>query len=93
MDLEFKKSTATGEPETWSAQFVTQTNQTVVQVERKKGEALIVSAAIDGMEFVQIQSFRASAPADLIFGVDAPAGINILVESFSEVTNAKVHNG
>lgn len=94
MDLTFIKTTpAVGEAESWRAQFVAQTNVTVVQVQRPKGGALIVSTAIEGMEFVPIQSFKESAPANLIFEVNTPAGLKVLVESFSEVTKAKTHNG
>ncbi len=94
MDLTFEKTTPTaGERESWIAQFETQTNNTVVQVARTKGEALVVSAALDGMDFVPIQSFKTTTPSDLMFGVEIPAGVQIQIESYSEVTKAKTHNG
>ena len=61
----------------------------VCQVDGKANRVLIVYANIPGMEPTIIHSF-VNAPANSIFNVSVPEGVEITITSSSAVSSAKV---
>ena len=61
-----------------------------IQVKRKEAGALKIYANIDGMDAIYVGGYGPyNGSANLIFNVDVPAGVNVSVESFTEVLEAK----
>lgn len=61
----------------------------VVQLERAAAGAVSVSANLPGMEAVQIESFD-DARQNVIFNAAVPSGVEVTIESATEVTAANM---
>lgn len=73
----------------WSTKF-TATGEGIVEIEREKQGLCSVYANISGMAAVPIVSFQNPYVRDVIFNLDVPVGIEVTIESATEVTNAKM---
>lgn len=62
----------------------------IVQIERKSQGLCSVYANIEGMSAVPIASFQNPYVSNVIFSLEVPAGIEVTIESATEVTNAKM---
>lgn len=68
----------------------TSEGESIVQIERKAQGLCSVRANIEGMAPVPITSFQNAYENNVIFNLDIPAGIEVTIESATEVTNAKM---
>lgn len=59
-----------------------------IQVCRKDSGLLIISAYLGSLRPVPIGKYTADSPKDLIFELPLQSGINVLIESDSEVESA-----
>lgn len=85
-DLSFSKN----EENKYVASFASE-GPVTIQVKRQEAGSLNIYANIDGMDAIYIGGYGPyNGSANLIFNVDVPAGVNVSVESFTEVLEAKV---
>ena len=70
----------------WEA-LLTSPGPCVVQVDRKTGGSLSVSANVDGMREVAV---RVLYNQNSIFKLEFPAGIKVTIRSWSEVDDARI---
>lgn len=73
----------------YTASFISNDQPAVVQLQRNQGASVKVYANLDGMEAVPV-NFRLYGTDSVIFQVNAPAGVEITVESSVEVIAAKL---
>lgn len=84
-DLSFSKN----EGNKYVASFVSE-GPVTIQVKRQEAGPLNIYANIDGMDAIYVGGYGPyNSSANLIFNVDVPAGVNVSVESFTEVLEAK----
>lgn len=84
-DLSFSKN----EENKYVASFVSE-GPVTIQVKRQEAGSLNIYANIDGMDAIYVGGYGPyNGSANLIFNVDVPAGVNVSVESFTEVLEAK----
>lgn len=74
----------------WQAKFNSGGSNVTVQVLRDKESFLIVYANLPGMEKVAVYTPGGNAPRNLLFSVDVPEGMEVTIESGSEVVKAKI---
>lgn len=85
-DLSFSKN----EENKYVASFASE-GPVTIQVKRQEAGSLNIYANIDGMDAIYVGGYGLyNGSANLIFNVDVPAGVNVSVESFTEVLEAKV---
>lgn len=77
------------EGDVYVARYTSEGN-TVVQLEREKWGEVSVLAGIGGLDAVPIAQFKNGYTPNVIFAVNVPAGVNIVVKSQTEVTNAQI---
>lgn len=74
----------------WEASCTSSGDRIAVEITRTKSGPLIVYGNITGLGKKMIHDFGPSAEDTVIFEIDVPADIDITIESFTEVTSAKI---
>jgi len=74
----------------WQCKFNSGGSPVTVQILRGKESFLIVYANLHGMEPVAVYTQGGNAPRNLLFSVDVNEGIEVTIESGSEVLTAKI---
>lgn len=75
---------------TWVAKYTSQ-GDAVVQLEREDGGKVVVYCNLDGMPATPISTcIEYEAGKHVIFNAAIPAGVEVTIESGSEVTAAKM---
>lgn len=72
----------------WKTEFVSE-GPCIVQMDRETNATIRVWANIEGMNKVPVKDFRNLLDVNMIFELKIPAGLQVLIESWSEVTQAK----
>lgn len=70
------------------ARFVS-TGNTVVQLEREERGVVSVCAGIGSMDVVPVAQFQNGYTPNVIFAVNVPSGVNVVVKSQTEVKKAE----
>lgn len=86
--LKFEKIT-TASGDVYAAKFAS-TGAVVVEIERDKNSLVAVSANLEGMGEVPIDTFDNPYMANAIFEIDLPEGVQVTIKSTTEVKNAKM---
>lgn len=74
----------------YAAEYIS-TGATVVQIQQEKGDQVIVYAYLDGMRAASLVTIgNMGATPNYIFTVNAPAGVNVRIESLTKVTKAQM---
>lgn len=74
----------------WEASCTASGDRMAVEIARTNPGPLIVYGNIIGLGKKILHDFSPSAEATVIFEIDVPADIDITIESFTEVTSAKI---
>lgn len=74
----------------YSAQFTTSGTRTVLQMDREKGGTIIVQTRVPGMtDFAHCAIFY-YGNQNYSFEVNLPEGIEVRVQSYTKITEAKI---
>lgn len=73
----------------WVTTF-TSMGESIVEMERKGQGLCSIRANIEGMKSVPVTSFKNPYESNVIFNLDIPAGVEVTIESATEVINAKM---
>lgn len=76
------------EGDKYVARFVSEGN-TVVQLEREKGGIVSVACSIGELDPIPVSQFQNGFTSNVIFAVNVPSGVNVVVRSETEVKNAE----
>lgn len=79
------------EGDAYVAKF-TSTGNTVVQLEREKAGVVSVACGIGGMDPVPVSQFQNGYTSNVIFAVNVPSGVDVVVKSQTEVKKAETLN-
>lgn len=74
--------------DTFVAKFVSEGN-TVVQLEREKWGEVGVACGIGSLEPVSVTQFQSGYSPNVIFAVNVPVGVNVVIRSQTEVKRAE----
>lgn len=73
----------------WEAKY-TSSGNSVIQVERNKPGSLEILANLTGFQPVMVNKYESFYNSNVFFKVEIPAGIEITIQSETEVMNAKM---
>lgn len=73
----------------YSVEFISKGTSTI-QINRAKSGLLIIYAFLDGLNPIPIFKFTSDSPKDIIFQLNIQNGVNVLIESESEVKDSSV---
>lgn len=73
----------------WIANFISQGN-TVIEIERTKPSTILILANLEGMKPVIVGSYPNNYSNNAIFNIQVPKGIEVTIESPTEVIDAKL---
>lgn len=77
------------EGDSYVARFQSEGN-TVIELEREKAGVVSVSAGIGAMAEISVAQFQNGYTPNVIFAVNVPIGVNIVVKSQTEVKKAEM---
>lgn len=74
----------------WQAEFLSSGEPIALEVNRAEDGYLMVYGSIDGLARIPMHNSGPSGNRNLLVELDVPADVTITVESYTEVTAAKV---